>query len=142
VVVFDVVGHEAAADGASGFVGSSGQPLAVGLHLGTGVYSRQRRRNPAGLQGVGSIGARTDRNDTELGTGFQNGILDALAVGVGAPDFQARRAGHTVTQGAYAGAVDVHVSHVEELQLFQRTAIQLLDYRPGVRTLDLVAVAD
>src|SRR5690606_18969629 len=36
----------------------------------------------------------------------------------------------------------VHVGHVEEVQLFQFAAVQFFDNGPGVRTLDLVAVAD
>ena len=72
VVVLDVVGDEAAADGAGGLVAVRRQPLAILLHLLAGVDRRQRRGNPARFERVGGIGARTDRHDAELFAGLED----------------------------------------------------------------------
>ena len=47
-----------------------------------------------------------------------------------------------MTQRAHFGTGNVHVSHVEEVQLLQFAAMQFFDYSPGVRTLDLITIAD
>ena len=51
-------GTVAAAERGRRFVGRAREPLAVRLHLLAAVHGRQRRRNPARLEGVGGVGAR------------------------------------------------------------------------------------
>jgi hypothetical protein len=69
-------------------VAGSRQPLAVLLHLLAGVDGRQRRRNPAGLQGVRGIGARTDRHQTEFFAACEDRVANLLAFCVRAPDLE------------------------------------------------------
>ena len=116
------------------------QPLAVLLHLLAGVDGRQRRRNPAGLQRVGGVGARADLNQAEVLARFENRLANLLALRVRPPDLQPRGAGHAVTQGANLPALDLDRVHVEELDVGNRPAIQLLEDPGRVRALHLVAV--
>jgi hypothetical protein len=137
VVVLDLVRDEAAGQRVGRLVAVGREPLAVVAQLLGGVDRRQRRRDPAGLEGVGRVGARATRLDPELAAHLEDGVADLLVGLVGAPDLQARGTGHAVTQGADLLAADVHGRHAEELQLLEVAAVQLLDDRPGVGALDL-----
>ncbi len=108
--------------------------------LSPGVDGRQRGRDPARLAGVRRVGARTDRDDAELFTFLEDGVADEIAIFVQAPDLEARRAGHAVTQGADLLAADVDVIHPEELHLGDRPLVELGEDLGRVRALDLVAV--
>ena len=57
---------------------------------------------------------------TEVLAGFDDGVADLVAFGVGTPDFEARRARHAVAQRAHFAAGDVDVVHVEELDVGER----------------------
>ncbi len=118
----------------------AGSPLAVGLHALVRVHGRQRRRHPAGFQRVRRIGARTHRHQAEFLAGFQDGSGNLFALGVRAPDLETRLAGHAMAQRADLAALDGHLGHVEELQLGQRRAVQLVDHILGLGALDLEAV--
>jgi hypothetical protein len=107
VVVLDVVGNERTSKCVGCFVAVSGEPLAVAALSLAGVDSWQWRRNPAGLEGVRLVGARTNRLNTELATSFEDGVTDALGVLVGTPDLEAGGASHTVTEGANLDSTDV-----------------------------------
>src|SRR6185312_1252223 len=140
VVIFDVVRDEAAADRAGGLVAAGREPLAVLLHLLAGVHGRQGRGNPARLQRVRGVGAGTHRDDAELFTGLQDRIADELALLVRPPQLQARGAGHAVPQGAYPLAANVDRVHGEELDVGNRSAVQLVEDLLRIRALHLVAV--
>ena len=140
VVVLDIVRHEAAAEGGIGFVARARQPLAIGLHLVAGIDRRHRRGDPARLQRVGRVGARADLHHAEVLAGFEDRGADLFAFRVGAPHFEARRAGHAVAQRAHLAAGDRDVAHMEELDVRERAAVELLDHVLRVRALDLVAV--
>ena len=71
---------------------------------------------------------------------FENGVLHFVAFAVGAPNLEARRAGHAVAQRAHLTASDVDVAHVEELDVRHRAAVQLFNDGLRVGALDLVAV--
>src|SRR5262245_56260305 len=142
VVVLDVLRHEAAGERAAGLVAVRGQPLTVRLHALVGVDGGQRRRNPAGLQSVRGVRARADLPHAELLAGLDDDVADFLALLVRAPDLEAGRAGHAVTQRAHGVLADLDRAHEEELDLGHGTAVQLLDDLPGVRALDLEAVGN
>ena len=55
---------------------------------------------------------------------------------------QISSAGHAVAQRAHLAPADVHRGHVEHPELVDRPAVEFLDEFPGVRPLDLEAVAD
>src|SRR5262249_18567016 len=56
------------------------------------------------------------------------------------PDFQAGGSGHAVPQSAHLSTVDFYVSHVEELDLWDRTAVEFVENLVSVGTLDLEAI--
>ena len=58
----------------------------------------------------------------------------------GSPDLETGRAGHAVTKRAHLAAADLHHVHVEELDVGNRAAVQLLDQLGGVGPLNLEAV--
>src|SRR5690606_22678520 len=66
---------------------------------------------------------------------------DLVALLVRAPDLETRSAGHAVPQRTHGAALDLDRAHVEELDLLDRAAVQLLYHLPRVRALDLEAVA-
>src|SRR5690606_7823611 len=142
VVVLDLLTDERTADRTGGFVGVGRQPLAVALQLVAGVARRQRARDPAGFERVRRIGTRTDRDQAELFACLEDLLADVVLVLVGAPDFQTRRTGHAVAQRADGLVADLHRAHVEELELVERLAVELLDHVPGARALDLEAPGD
>ena len=119
VVVLDPVRHEAAGDGTGGLVAVGRQPLAILLHALAAVHGRQRGGNPAGLQGVGGVGARTDRRQAELAARFHDDVEDLFVVGVWAPDLKSRRAGHAVAQRLDLLAAQIDVAPVEELDFLR-----------------------
>src|SRR5688572_14040684 len=96
VIVLDIVRDEAAADRASGFVARRRQPFAVLLHLLAGVNRGQRRGNPTRLERVAGVGASADLNQAEIPARLQDRLADLVALCVGAPDLEARRAGHAM----------------------------------------------
>src|SRR5690606_12962864 len=69
-------------------------------------------------------------------------LLDVVLLLVRTPDLEARRAGHAVAQRAHGLVADLHRRHVEELELVELFAIELLDHVPGARALDLEAPRD
>ena len=140
VVVLDVLRQVAATQRAGSLIARGWQPLAEGLHLLARVHCRQRRGNPARFQRVGGIGARTDLMQAVVLAHFEDGVLHFIAFAVGAPNLEARCAGHAVAQCAYLPAGDVDVAHVEELDVRHRAAIQFFDDGLRVRALNLVAV--
>src|SRR5690606_31377589 len=142
VVVLDRLADERAADRAGRLVRVGRQPLAVALQLVAGVDRRQRARDPARLERVRRIGAAADRDQAELFTRLEDLLADVVLVLVGAPDLEARRAGHAMAQRADGLVADLHRRHVEELELVERGAVELLDHVPGARALDLEAPAD
>src|SRR5690606_5057361 len=75
----------------------------------------------------------------ELFTGLEDLVADVVLLFVGTPDLEARRAGHAVAQRAHGLVADLHLAHVEELELVERGAVELLDHVPGLRALDLEA---
>src|SRR5690606_25359797 len=117
------------------------QPLAIRLQLLAGVDRGQRRRNPAGLERVRRVRARADLVQAEVATGLDDRRANLVALLVRAPDLETRRARHAVAQRSHGATGDLDRVHVEELDLRHRTAVQLLDQIPGVRALDLEAVA-
>src|SRR5271166_2221836 len=141
VVVLDVAGDEAAAERAGeALVALRGQPFPVGLHLVARVNGGQRRGDPAGLERVRRIGAGADRLDAELFAGLHDRIADLEVLLVGTPDLKPGLAGHAMAQRVDATASDVDVVRVEELNVGERAAVQLLDHLLGVRSLDLEPV--
>src|SRR5688572_7022267 len=96
VVILDIVRDEAAADRASGFVARRRQPFAVLLHLVAGVNCGKRRGNPTRLERVAGVGASADLHQTEIPPRLQDRFADLVALCVGAPDLEARRAGHAM----------------------------------------------
>src|SRR5665213_161025 len=66
---------------------------------------------------------------------------DFFAFRIRSEDFQARSAGHAMTQRADLASGDGYVIHVKKLDIRDRAAVQLFNYLFGVRTLNLVAVA-
>src|SRR5699024_6093996 len=100
----------------------------------------QRRGDPPRLERVRRVGARSAGLDAELGAGLEDRVSDLLVLRVRAPQLETRGASHAVAQRAHTRPGDVEVAHVEELDLLERTAVELLDDRPGVRPLDLEAV--
>ena len=140
VVILDVPGHEAAADGGRAFVAVRRQPFAVLLHPLAGVHRGQRRGNPAGLEGVAGVGARAYLHETEVLARLHYGLADFIRLGVRTPDLQARSPGHAVPQAAHLAPLDVDRIHLEELHVRQRPAVEFLQHLGGVRPLDLVAV--
>src|SRR5690606_10079003 len=141
VVVFDLVGDEAATDGAGCLVAVSAKPFAIGFHFRVGVDGRQRGGDPAGFQRVRRVSAGTHWTDAEFFARLQDRAADLFTFFVRSPDFETRCAGHAVTQRADGASGDLDLAHVEELDLRQRAAVQLLQDSPCVRTLDLVAIA-
>src|SRR5690606_17668209 len=141
VVILDVVRHEAAGERARGLVAVFLPPLAVRLQLLAGVDRGQRRRNPAGLERVRRVSARADLTQAELRTGRDDRLADLVVLLVRAPDLETGSARHAVPEGADRAAADLHRAHVEELELLDRAAVQLLDELPRVRALDLEAIA-
>src|SRR5690625_1023548 len=139
VIIFDVVRDERASQWCGGFIGVSAEPFAVTAFCFTRVDAWQWRWDPAGFQGVGCIGARTNWQQTELGACFDDGVTNASVVFVWSVDFQTWRTGHTVTQGANFQSVNVHVGHAEEFQLFNFGAVELVDDIPSSRALNLEA---
>ena len=139
IIVFDVLGDERTTDGAGRFIAVSTEPLAEALQLFTRVDGGKRRWDPAGFQRVRGISTATAGDQTEFLTRFQNGSADFFLFSIGTPDFEARCAGHAVTQRADGFARNVHGRHVEELELLKRSAMQLFNDGPSVRTLDLEA---
>src|SRR5690625_4879697 len=137
VVVLDVVRHEATGQRVGRFVGVHAQPLAVGAQLFTGVDRRQRRGDPARLQGVGGVGTGADRHDAELFALLEDFVAHLVIGGVVTPDLQTRRTSHTVTQGEHPLTGNGHLTHAEEADLLHRATVELLDDLPGVGTLDL-----
>ena len=131
VVILDAVANEGTADGTGCFVAVGTQPFAVIGQLVAGVDRRQRAWDPAGFQRVRRIGARTDGDQAEFLARFEDLLADIFLLVIGAPDFEARRSGHAVAQGADRLVADLHCRHVEELQLVERCAVQLLDHVPG-----------
>ena len=142
VIILDVVGVQTAAQRTRGLVAVRGQPLPVGLHLVAGIHGRQGRRDPAGFQRVGGVGPVTDLVQTMVLARRYDGLADLLAFLVRAPYLQTGGAGHAVAQGADLATGDIDGAHIEELDLRYRAAVQLLYDLPGVRALDLEAVAD
>jgi hypothetical protein len=63
-----------------------------------------------------------------------------VLVGIGAPDFEARRAGHAVPQRLDAPRADLDPIHVEELDVGNRAAVDLIENLVGIRPLDLKPV--
>ena len=140
VVVGDVVGVVAPAERAGALVALRGQPLAVRLHVVAGEDRRQRARDPARLERVRRVDARADVDEAELGAGLEDRGLDLGAVVPRAEDLAARDARHAVVQRAHLAAGDRDPVHVEEPDLGQRPAVELLEHLERVRALDLVAV--
>src|SRR5690606_19933356 len=141
VVVLDVGRYEAARKTARALVAVGRQPLAVRLQLVAGIDGGQRRRDPAGLERIRRVRARPDLMQTEILAGLDDRGANLLALLVRAPDLESRCSGHAVTQRAHGPPRDLNRAHVEELDLLDRAAVQLLDHLPRVRALDLVAVA-
>ena len=139
VVVLDLVRHERAADRTGRLVAVRAQPFAEALELLAGVDRGQRRGNPARFERVRRIGAAATLDQPEFLARLDDRGADFFLLGIRAPDFEARRARHAVTQRAHGLAGDVHRAHVEELELFERATVQLFDHCPGIRTLDLEA---
>src|SRR5690606_2205983 len=79
----------------------------------------------------------TDRNEAEFFASLQDFVADIFLIFIGAPDLKTRRSGHAVAQRADGLVADLHGRHVEELELLERFAVELLDHVPGARTLDL-----
>src|SRR5690606_19096942 len=79
------------------------------------------------------------RDQAELFARLEDLLLDVVLLVVRTPDFEARRAGHAVAQRADGLVADLHRRHVEELELVERSAVELLDHVPGARALDLEA---
>src|SRR5207237_10120682 len=71
VVVFDVVGHEAAADRAGGLVAVGAEPLAISLELLARVDARKGRGNRARFQGVRGVGGAPAGDDAALAAGLE-----------------------------------------------------------------------
>src|SRR5690606_19317025 len=78
---------------------------------------------------------------TEILAGLDDRGADFLALLVRAPDLEPGSAGHAVTQRAHRAPRNLDRAHVEELDLLDRAAVELLDHLPSVRTLYLEAVA-
>src|SRR6185437_12079660 len=114
-------------------------PLAIVPELLSRVDRRQRRRYPAGLQRIRRIGAAAAGHQTELLAGLENRRADLILLCIGTPDLEPGGARHAVAQGAHGPAGNLHGGHVEELQLLERAAVQLLDDSPTLGTLDLEA---
>ncbi len=108
--------------------------------LVAGIDRRHRRRDPARLQRVGRVGARADLHDAVFLAGFEDRGADFVAFRVRTPHFEAGRARHAVAQRAHLAARDGDVAHVEELDVRERAAVELLDHVLRVRPLDLIAV--
>ncbi len=140
VVVLDVLGHERPGERSGRLVRVRRQPVTVRLLLGAGVDRGKRGRNPARLERVRRVSPRTDGQEAELGASLDDQVADLVVVGVGAPDLQAGGAGHAVTQSTHVHAADLHLRHVEEAELLERSAVEFFDHGPGVRALDLEAV--
>src|SRR5690606_32773642 len=141
VVILDVVRYEAPGETARAFVAVGRQPLAIRLQLVARVDGRQRRRNPARLERVRRVGARADLMEPEVLPGLDDRGADLFALLVRPPDLETGSAGHAVAQRAHRAASDLDRAHMEELDLLDRPAVQLLDHLPRIRALDLVAVA-
>ena len=139
VVILDVVGHERAADRAGRFVAIRAQPFAKLLELLASVDRGQRRGNPPRFQGVRRISAAAALDQPEFLARLHDRRADVFLFFVRPPEFEPRRARHAVAQRLHRTAGDGHRAHVEELELFERAAMQLFDHAPSVRALDLEA---
>jgi len=88
VVVRDVVRVEAAAERAGALVPVRGEPLAVGLQVVAGEDRGQRAGDPARLEGVRRVDARSDLREAELLAGLDDCGLDLVAFGPGAEELE------------------------------------------------------
>src|SRR6185437_10628363 len=130
----------AAADRARALVAGGRQPLAIRTHLLARVHRRQRRGDPSGLEGVARVGTRSHLLEAEVSAGLHDGSADLVVLGVGTPDLESRLPRHSVAQTSDLPTFDVDDAHVEELDLRQRSAVELRQNLRGVRTLDLESV--
>src|SRR5690606_20704612 len=143
VVVLDVVADEAAAQRADGLVAVGAEPVAVVLqHAVAAVDARQRGRNPARLERVRRVRAAADETQVhaDVARGLLDRRLDVVLVGVRAPDLETGRARHAVTQRLHAARADVDPVDVEELDVGDLRAVDLIEDLVRVRTLDLEAI--
>src|SRR5690606_13852832 len=93
------------------------------------------------LERVRRVGARADLMEPEVLPCLDDRGADLFALLVRAPDLETGGAGHAVAQRAHRAARDLDRAHVEEPDLLDRAAVELLDHLPCVRALDLEAVA-
>src|SRR5580692_1080226 len=141
VVVLDVLRYEAAAErSGEALVAAGREPLAVRLQLLAGVDGGQRRRDPAGLEGVGRVGAGADRGEAELLARLQDRVPDLEVLLVRAEDLESGLAGHAVPERGDLPALDGDEVGAEELDVRDRAAVQLLDHLGRVGPLDLEPV--
>src|SRR5204863_3571252 len=84
--------------------------------------------------------ARTHLNNPELLAGFDDGLADLFALFVRSEHFQTGSARHAVTKRTDVASADLDDIHVEELDVGNRTAIQLRDELRGVGSLNLKAI--
>ena len=142
VVVLDVLRDEAAADRAGRFVAVGRQPLAVLLHALVGVDGGQRRRNPAGFQRVGRIGARTDRRRCRTPCRLRR-IASRISSHFGRTGPRSPRPARRPCRGAALRTLRPSMLISSMLKNFRSgigAAVELVDDVLGVRALDLEAV--
>src|SRR5690606_21773649 len=111
-------------------------------HAFTAVDAGQRRRNPAGLQRVRRVRAAADEAqvDADVARGLCDRRLDVVLVGVRTPELEAGHTSHAVPQRPHAPGTDVDPVDMEELDVGDGAAVDLLEDLVRFRTLDLEAV--
>src|SRR5690606_28538389 len=98
--------------------------------------------NPARLERVRRVRAAADETQVhaDVAGGLLDRRLDVVLVGVRAPDLETGRARHAVTQRLHAPRADVDPVDVEELDVWDLRAVDLIEDLVRVRTLDLEAI--
>src|SRR5919106_2321424 len=127
VVVLDVVGHEAASERACCLVPIGGKPLAVRLHLLAREDGGERGRDPAGLERVRCVGARSDLPQPEVATSLDDRAADLLALLPRAEELHPLRTRHPVVKRPHLSARDRELAQAEEPDLRERPAGCLLE---------------
>src|SRR5438552_12632464 len=114
IVIFDVIGGEAASKRRFGFIALSRQPLAVSLHFVARINRRHRRWNPAGFKSVGGICPSTNLSKTEFLSGFDDCRSNNFAIAPRPEQFEAGLSRHSVTQRADLPACDGKQASIEK----------------------------
>ena len=94
----------------------------------------------ADFNGYGRVCARSTLPQFELFARLNERGLNLRRILARPPDFQARYAGHAVSESAYRAARDRDLAHVEEFDVGNLFAVHLFENLPCVRALHLEAI--